>query len=450
MTESQAVRWDLVVEALHALLTTVVVRGQYPAGHAAIDRADGTAHAAIVALHATMPELIVAVVEGEFVLAERPMPGLRERLLDLSEAMITHQLECAIFVRGLARAEIAALATALASPRSEDPGLARERLQTQIPHVLLRFVELKQDAAEDDQKVARSLVPAVDYVLQGVMHAVETGGRIDLDAVRSLARSVLDGCISRTVPLQLRAYDRDDDGPGHATNTAIMTCAMLLETGIPDDVCVEGAAAALVHDVGSALLPEAIRGVPEPLLDDEGKRMYRYHPLLGARALLLSGAPAMWIEVALQHHRGVDLQGYPALDSDRPPHEIARIVALANFVERRRTLLAGVLDEPEQAIAKGTALLGRYFDARCVALLVRALGVFPPGTAVELSTGETAVVTRVHAGEPVRPRVRVLFGPNAGKRLDLREFDPLERRYKRSIVRSVAPPLAIVGDASRG
>jgi HD-GYP domain-containing protein (c-di-GMP phosphodiesterase class II) len=444
MTDARGVPWDLVVEALHSLLTTVVVRGQYPVGHSAVDRADATAHAAIVALHATMPELVVAVVEGEFVLAERPMPGLRDRLLGLADAMVSHHIECAIFVKGLARAEITVLAAALSVPLGDDPAVVREKLQTQMPHVLLRYVELKQDAIEDDQRAARSLVPAVDFVLQRLADALEGGGRIDIEAVRGLARSVLDGCISRTVPLQLRAYDRDDDGAAHAANTAIMTCAMLLETGIPDDVCVEGTAAALVHDIGSVLLPEAIRGVPEPLLDDEGKRMYRYHPLLGARALLLSGAPGMWVEVALQHHRGVDMQGYPALDTDRPPHEIARIVALANFVERRRTLLAGVLDEPEQAIAKGTALLGTYFDPRCVSLLVRALGVFPPGTAVELSTGETAVVTRVHAGEPLRPRVRVLFGPNAGKRLDLREFDPLERRYKRSIVRSVAPPLAVV------
>jgi hypothetical protein len=41
---------------------------------------------------------------------------------------------------------------------------------------------------------------------------------------------------------------------------------------------------------------------------------------------------------------------------------------------------------------------------------------------VRLNTGEIAVVTRVHAPDPYRPRVRVLFDA-AGTRLDL----PLER-----------------------
>jgi hypothetical protein len=89
-------------------------------------------------------------------------------------------------------------------------------------------------------------------------------------------------------------------------------------------------------------------------------------------------------------------------------------------------------------------LLGKYFDGRCITLFMRALGIFPPGTTVELSTGESAVVTRVYAGEPLRPRVRLLFGHDAGKRFDLREFDALERRYARSIVRAITPPLAVV------
>jgi HD-GYP domain-containing protein (c-di-GMP phosphodiesterase class II) len=219
---------------------------------------------------------------------------------------------------------------------------------------------------------------------------------------------------------------------------------MLLETGASDAVCVDGTAAALLHDVGCALLPEEIRGMPEPMLDERGRKMYRFHPILGARALLLSGAPGTWVEVALQHHRGVDLGGYPALDTDRPPHELSRLVALANFVERKRTNLAGVFEEPERAALHCRELLGKYFDGRCIALFLRALGIFPPGTTVELSTGEGAVVTRVYAGEPMRPRVRLLFGPEAGKRVDLREFNPLERRYGRSIVRAIAPPLAVL------
>ena len=41
---------------------------------------------------------------------------------------------------------------------------------------------------------------------------------------------------------------------------------------------------------------------------------------------------------------------------------------------------------------------------------MQLLGIYPPGTLVKLASESVAVVTRVHAPDPYRPRVRVLFG----------------------------------------
>jgi HD-GYP domain-containing protein (c-di-GMP phosphodiesterase class II) len=447
MPEKRDIPWNDVLEALHALLTTVVIRGHYPATHPAVERADETAAGALTRVGLQLPELVIAIVEKEFVVAERPMPELREKLPGFADMLLDHGVECVVFVRGVTRAEISIVASTLAAPPAAEMARARERLQAQLPHVLLRYVTLRENPIEEEAEHASNLVPVVSDMLASILVAFARNVRIDEAAVRKVARGIFDSYAAWAAPLQLRSFDPEDDGAGHVTNTAIMTCAMLLETGASDEVCVDGIAAALVHDIGCALLPEEIRGKPAPLLDDRGRKMYTFHPILGARALLLAGAPGTWVETALQHHRGVDLGGYPALDSDRPPHEIARIVALANFVERKRTSLEGVLEEPERAVFACQELLGKYFDGRCIALLLRALGIFPPGTTVELSNGESAVVTRVYVGEPLRPRVRVLFGPDAGKRPDLREFNALERRYERSIVRAIAPPLAVVAVA---
>ena len=65
---------------------------------------------------------------------------------------------------------------------------------------------------------------------------------------------------------------------------------------------------------------------------------------------------------------------------------------------------------------------GTQFDQHLVRRFVQLLGIYPPGNLVRLSTGEVAVVARVHAPDPYRPRVRVLFNAS-GARLDL----PYER-----------------------
>ena len=61
---------------------------------------------------------------------------------------------------------------------------------------------------------------------------------------------------------------------------------------------------------------------------------------------------------------------------------------------------------------------GTQFDQHLVRRFVQLLGVYPPGNLVKLKTGEVAVVLKVHAPDPYRPRVRVLFAPD-GARLDV-------------------------------
>ena len=54
---------------------------------------------------------------------------------------------------------------------------------------------------------------------------------------------------------------------------------------------------------------------------------------------------------------------------------------------------------------------GGEFDQDLVRRFVQLIGIYSPGTLVRLSTDETAVVLRVHAPDPYRPKVRVLLDP---------------------------------------
>src|SRR5215510_11931291 len=61
---------------------------------------------------------------------------------------------------------------------------------------------------------------------------------------------------------------------------------------------------------------------------------------------------------------------------------------------------------------------GTQFDQNLVRRFVQLLGIYPVGNLVRLNTGEIAVVIEVHAPEPYRPRVRVLFD-RAGAKVEL-------------------------------
>ena len=259
---------------------------------------------------------------------------------------------------------------------------------------------------------------------------------------------VLDACSTRAFLLEQRTVvDGRDDAAVHATNVALDgPAAMVLEARHPEPTCIEITGRALLHDAGDMLLPREIQCVPEPLLDARTKQVFRTHTTEGALALMAAGCPELWVAVALEHHRGVDGLGYPALGTKDPPHDLVRVVALASFLDCKRTRIDGKAAEPDDALRQALALEDRYFGRPLVGRAVRALGAYPPGTVVELSYRAPALVTQVNGGDPWRPQVQLLRGAETGGRIELRELVSAEARYELSIVRAIAPPLFVLGD----
>jgi hypothetical protein len=226
-----------------------------------------------------------------------------------------------------------------------------------------------------------------------------------------------------------------------------MTAMLAQDAGYPQRLCIDATAAALVHDIGHLFLPEEMRGVPEPMLDERAKPVFKNHTLAGAQMLLGAGCSPLWVAAAYEHHRGVDGGGYPSLESSQPPHELVRMIALANYYDKKRTILPnGGGDDPVASLAGARELEPRYFGAGLIRRFLRVFGVFPPGTTVELTSMEPAVVTRANGADPWRPQVKILRGPNAGKFVETRDVDPRENRYRLSIVRAITPPLLVLSD----
>jgi hypothetical protein len=223
----------------------------------------------------------------------------------------------------------------------------------------------------------------------------------------------------------------------------MMTAALALASGAGDNLAVEITAAAILHDVGTLLGPAAIRGLPEPAIDEAQRGVYKNHPITGAWALLSTGCPPLWVEVALDHHRGVDGRGYPIFETRGKPHELVRTVALASFFDRKRTLLDGRVDDPDEALRQALRLEGSYFGPPLVTRFLRTFGVYPPGTIVELSDRQTAVVTHASPHDALRPHVKIMSGPNAGALADLNHRSGVEGRHDLSITRAILAPLAL-------
>lgn len=450
MSEQRAPKggeWGAVMDVLHALGNMITVRSHYTEGHPAIAQADDNAAAGFGRVLETIPDLVVALVDNEFIVCERPLPELRSRLHALADSMVRHEIECIVFQRGMTRAECGTLGAALALP-ADVKGRVREHTQGALMHVLLRFVVRAGDGAAGAGAQTSFFVPPVHDLLVGIARALAHETQIDKLGILAVANQIVLACMSRTATISQRSWTRSmEDEATHAANVAMMTATLAVDAGYPQRICIDATAAALVHDIGHLFLPEEMRGLPEPLLEERARPVFRNHTFAGAAMLLGAGCSPLWVAAAFEHHRGVDAKGYPELEAKNAPHELVRMIALANYFDSKRTRLQGHADEPEDALRSAMALEERYFGAGLVQRFVRVLGVFPPGTTVELSSQEPAVVTRANPADPWRPQVKILRGPNTGKLVDLRDVHPTEVRHRLSIVRAAAPPLLVLEDA---
>ena len=468
MTQSggpQGHDWADVAEGLHSLTNAITVRSHYAEGHPAIQRADDLAATQLAALLSRIPELVLALIDDEFVVCERPMPELRQRIAALADAMLRHEVECIVVQRGVTSAECTIVGQTLAT-RDLLPGEARELARARLTHVGFRFAEKRKkgviDAAAHD---AQDFVPAAHAVLAGVGQAVAARVLVDCPAVRAIAEEIVVACELRTFSLLQRCHvDGASDDAAHAVNVAMMTAAMQRWTRDSGDAdCVDLTSAAAAPRRGPHVHARARPRHPRaPARRGGAAQCAPPSPLRRCeRALLTGGCPhrSGW-PPPLEHHRGVDSQGYPSLDSRlEAPHELVRLVALANYVDRRRTLLQGTADTADEAIRRAIALADAYFGRPAIGHYLRALGSFPARDHRRaLSDRQSAVVVAANAGDPRRPhRPRALagdedpaHGPQAGERDRGGAARALDREGDPSAPSSSAPRTAVRSSSRPG
>lgn len=175
----------------------------------------------------------------------------------------------------------------------------------------------------------------------------------------------------------------------------------------------------LLADTGMMLLPHDVRHATRELTDVEVNALHR-HPAYSAALLELikAGRPEDAIPecvqlAVFQHHERPDGRGYPRRERGGAIHDLA---LLAGVVD---TFLALASPRPHRPALSTHAALREIARLASVGVLsadharglVRAVGVYPPGTRVRLTTGDVAeVVGLAPASAPDRPVVRVLTG----------------------------------------
>jgi len=165
-----------------------------------------------------------------------------------------------------------------------------------------------------------------------------------------------------------------------------------------------------MHDIGKVRTPTEILNKPDKLTDAEFEIMKK-HVVDGAEILRRTpDMPPMAPVVAFEHHLRLDGAGYPRVR--RSSLNVATMLcSIADVYDAMRSQRKYQQSFPTDRIK---AVLerndGQQFDQHLVRRFVQLIGIYPPGNLVRLNTQEIAVVLKVYAPDPHRPRVRVVVG----------------------------------------
>ncbi|MDX9700420.1 MAG: DUF3391 domain-containing protein [Rhodocyclaceae bacterium] len=199
----------------------------------------------------------------------------------------------------------------------------------------------------------------------------------------------------------------DENAYFHALNVMIVSLMLGRAEGLDEQALFELGMGALFHDLGKLRIPDAI-------LRKHGERsrveedFYRLHPQYGE---LIASDVAIFTpgmrEIIRHHHERMDGKGYPDGIVASETSLSARIVAIANRYDNLCNAPEHGNLTPAEALAQMYGKEGRWWDKPLLQRFIKHLGVFPPGSVVQLSNGVVGLVVAVNQADLLKPSVLV-------------------------------------------
>ena len=261
--------------------------------------------------------------------------------------------------------------------------------------------------------------------LRTLMDDLRDDARADLREIDQVADEIVGSMVESPDAMLWVARMRDEHQGTyqHCLKVAIYLIALGRQLGFPREELVRLGLIGMLADVGKIRLPRALLEKPGMLTPPEFAVVKR-HVQLGIEALRKSMTLDRSVEQGiLQHHERLDGSGYPQGLAGKEIGIYGRMTAIADCFAALiadRPYAKGIA--PQQALMQMYKWCGASFHEPLVEQFVQAIGVFPVGSLVELSSGEVAIVLAHNRVRRLEPRVLVLAGA------DKRALDaPFER-----------------------
>lgn len=222
-----------------------------------------------------------------------------------------------------------------------------------------------------------------------------------------------------------------------AVYSAVITHLLSQTQGIEGNTKVSLMRAVLTCNITFYEFQVLLNSMDGKLTDAQRSKLQR-HPLQSALLLEKAGFhdPVM-TKAIRQHHERLDGGGYP---NNLKAEEISTLALIIGICETYTARIDNRAYRKQIHPREALAHLFKEEDARMKKLMLnfaKAIGIYPPGTWVQLANREIAMVTAVQKQSPL-PKIKALFDPSGTPYLGAMERDAANPATK--VVGGVMPP----------
>lgn len=254
----------------------------------------------------------------------------------------------------------------------------------------------------------------------------------------ALVNTLLADFPGNEVAIRLLSESAGEKSAQHPVNVTVLALLLGRALGVSGANLHALGTAAFLHDIGKLQLPPRVRWWVENF-SAQDTLLYQDHVALGVQRANAMGLSATALLAMAQHHKQRDGSGFPQGAAVRTIGVLGGILGLVNRYDNLvNPATPSCALTPHEAVARLFSVHKAHYDPVVLAAFIRMMGVYPPGTVVQLADARYALVVGVNSSRSLRPRV-VLHDAQVPQHealvLDLEEHPGLEIR------RSVRPAL---------
>jgi putative nucleotidyltransferase with HDIG domain len=264
--------------------------------------------------------------------------------------------------------------------------------------------QAEHSAALQTYREARRLTRSMldDLRLGGVINSEQAKATVK-DCVHSILRN------SDALLWMSKIRNQHEYTAEHCLNVCILSITFGRHLGMSEADLEKLGMCGLLHDVGKMRVDPEILNKPSSLTEKEFV-VIKAHAVHGRNLLMASpGIHNSTIDVAYSHHEKMDGTGYPRGLKSSGISELAKMIAIVDAYDAMtadRCYSPGIPStEALKIIFKDR---GTHFDDRLALEFIKSVGLYPPGTLVELVNGLVAIVFETNTKFRHLPKVIVV------------------------------------------